>query len=386
MKKLPPIWPPNPYGQGADMDAIKIRNELRRKAAGRLLLRSLSFLYISVIALRRALYKSGLIKSYRLPVPVICFGNLSAGGTGKTSTVVMAAIELRNKGYNPAVLIRGYKRKAPGRKLVILSAGGAFSPDEAGDEAQMIFNMLKDYKIPVLVSSDRYQSGLAALERFKSDILLMDDGFQFFRLRRDKDIALINTPMPFHKDELLPLGDLRETPAGLDRADAVILSHCEHACETGIAALREEINKINPSAEIIESMHSPEAFIDALTKKKIPLSEFRGKKVAMLSGIGDPKSFENALVCLKAVPAQIWRYPDHHQFTREELSAVQATRNNMPVITTYKDFARFPADWTQVIKGGVFILSVKIDFPRDGRKRLMDIISPENITCLKIRD
>lgn len=357
------------------MDAKKIRDRLKKKAAGRLLLRSLSLLYTAAISLRRALYGAGLLRSYKLPVPVICFGNLSAGGTGKTSTVVMAAIELKQAGHNPAVLIRGYKRTAPGKKLTILAEGEAFSAEEAGDEALMIFKMLRDHDVPVLVSSDRYQSGLAALGKFKSDFLLMDDGYQFFRLHRDRNIVLINTTIPFHKDDMLPLGDLRETPSGLDRADAVILSHCEHACETGIEALKEEIKKISPSAAVIESMHSPEAFVDALKKEKVPLSEFRGKKVVALSGIGDPKSFEDTLVSLKAVPAQIWRYPDHHQFTREQLAAIQATRENMPVITTYKDFARFPPDWTRIIKGGVFILSVKIVFLCDGYTRLMETIT-----------
>ena len=357
------------------MDAKKVRDGLRKKTAGRLLLRALSLLYISAIALRRALYRSGIIKTYKLPVPVICFGNLSAGGTGKTSTVVLAAIELKKAGRSPAVLIRGYKRKAPGKKLTVLAEGETFSHEEAGDEALMLFEMLREYGVPVLVSSDRYRSGLAALERFKSDILLMDDGFQFFRLERDRNIVLINATVPFHKDELMPLGDLRETASGLGRADAVILSHCEHASDVGITALKEEIEKITPSATVIESMHAPEAFVDALKRTKVPLSEFRGRNAVALSGIGDPKSFEDSLTSLKIVPAQIWRYPDHHQFTREELAAIESTRGKMPVITTYKDFARFPSDWAQVIKGDLFILSVKIVFLDNGYKLLMETIT-----------
>ena len=359
------------------MDAKKVRDGLRKKAAGRFLLRVLSLFYFVVVSARRALYRIGLVKSYRLPVPVICFGNISSGGTGKTSTVIMAAIELKKKGHNPAVLIRGYKRNAPGKKLTILAEGEAFCADEAGDEALMIHKTLKDYGVPVLVSSDRYQSGLAALEKFKSDILLMDDGFQFFRLHRDRNIVLINTTTPFHKDDLLPLGDLRETASGLGRADAVILSHCEHAGEAGIGAIKEEVKRISPSVTVIESIHAPEVFVNALKMEQVPLSEFRGKKVVALSGIGDPKSFEDTLAGLKAVPSQIWRYPDHHRFTREELTVIEATREGMPVITTYKDFARFPADWAQAIKGGVFILSVKIVFLRDGHARFMETIAPD---------
>ena len=359
------------------MNPKKLRDRFLKKMAGRFFLRLLSFLYVSGVALRRALYEAGLLKSYKLPVPVVCFGNLSAGGTGKTSTVVMAAIELKKNGRNPAVLIRGYRRKAPRKKLTILAEGEPFSAEEAGDEALMLFKMLREHEIPVLVSSDRYQSGLAALEKFKSDILLMDDGYQFFRLQRDVNVALINATMPFHKDSLLPLGDLRETPAGLDRADAIILSHCEHASGEGIESLKEEIKKIAPGAAVIESMHSPEMFLDALKKEKVSLSRFRGKSVVTLSGIGDPKSFENTIVDLKAVPAQIWRYPDHHQFTREELRAIEETRGELPLITTYKDFVRFPADWPQLLGGGVFILSVKIVFLGDGHERLMETITPQ---------
>lgn len=356
------------------MNAKKIRDGLRRKTAGRLLLRALSLLYFSAVTLRRALYKSGLIKTSRLPAPVICFGNLSSGGTGKTSTVVLSAIELKKAGRRPAVLIRGYKRRAPAEKLTILAEGETFQAEEAGDEAVMLFEMLRPYGVPVLVSSDRYRSGLAALAKFKSDILLMDDGFQFFRLHRDRNLVLINATSPFHTDELLPLGDLRETASGLGRADAVILSHCEHACEAGIDALKREIAKRSPSAAVIESMHAPEAYVNALTREKVPLSEFSGKQVVALSAIGDPKSFEDTLACLKAAPAHIWRYPDHHQFTREELAAIESTRGKMPLITTYKDFARFPADWAQILKGGVYILSVKIVFLRDGREKLMKTI------------
>ena len=122
-------------------------------------------------------------------------------------------------------------------------------------------------------------------------------------------------------------------------------------------------------------MHSPETFLDARSKERVPLSRFRGKDVVTLAGIGDPKSFEDTLANLKAVPVQIWRYPDHHQFTRGELAAIEATRAGLPLITTFKDFARFPQDWPRILEGGVFILSVKVVFLCDGYKRLMQTIT-----------
>ena len=159
------------------------------------------------------------------------------------------------------------------------------------------------------------------------------------------------------------------------RADAVILSHCEHVSREEVQAIREEVKKINPSVAVMESMHTPDTYLDAFKKTGAPLSEFHGKKVAVLSGIGDPQSFEDSLVRLKAVPAQVWRYPDHHQFTRAELAAIQATRGGLPLITTYKDFVRFPSDWPGILKSEDFILSVEIVFRDDGLKRLMELIS-----------
>jgi len=353
----------------------EFRNGLRKNAAGRLILRLLGAIYMSAVKLRATLYSTGVLKTFTLGARVVCFGNLSAGGTGKTSTVVTAAMALKRQGLNPAVLIRGYKRRAPKNKVTVLYPGEKFEPGEAGDEALMLYNMLKDAGVPVVVCADRLLSGRAAIDKFKSDILLMDDGYQYFRLRRDADIVLINAASPFYHDAPLPFGNLRESPAGLGRANAVIVSHCEHATETGLQALRAEIRKINPGAPLIESLHSPDVFIDARTKARLPLARFKGQRVVALSGIGDPGSFEKTLEGLKAQLAHIWRYPDHHQFTYEELAALETTRNGLPVVTTYKDFARFPLDWERTLRE-VFILSVKIVFLCDGYKVLMDVVAP----------
>ncbi|MBI4801136.1 MAG: tetraacyldisaccharide 4'-kinase [Elusimicrobia bacterium] len=355
----------------------EFRNGIREHAAGRLFLGLLAVFYLAAIKIRAALYSAGLLKTATLIARIVCFGNLSAGGTGKTSMVAAAARALKQQGRNPAVLIRGYKRRAPKNKVTVLHSGGIFSSGEAGDEALMLYNMLKDTGVPVLVCADRRRAGLTAIEKFRSDILLLDDGYQFFKLRRDADIVLINAAAPFYADSLLPLGNLRESPSGLKRAGAIIISHCEHATQKNLEILRAEIKKINPGAPVIESMHSPDTFIDALTHERVPLSKFRDRSVAALSGIGDPKSFEATLASLKAELVYIWRYPDHHQFTYEELAALEAARGDLPVITTYKDFARFPGDWAQTLKGGVFILSVKIVFLCDGYKVLMDVIAPE---------
>ncbi|OGS06080.1 MAG: tetraacyldisaccharide 4'-kinase, partial [Elusimicrobia bacterium RIFCSPLOWO2_02_FULL_61_11] len=238
----------------------KLRDSLRSAAAGRLLLKALSAAYVGVMAARKALYDLGALKRRRLPVPVVCFGNISAGGTGKTSTVVATALELAGAGRRPAVLLRGYKRKNTSG-VTVLAKGRTASLEEAGDEALMLYRMLEPAGVPVLVSTDRFASGTIASE-LGADIILMDDGFQHFAIARDADIVLVNATSPFSADSPLPGGNLREPASALSRASAVVITHCEQAQQDEIDALHAEIRRLAPGAAVIESMHSPETFIN----------------------------------------------------------------------------------------------------------------------------
>ncbi|OGR41469.1 MAG: tetraacyldisaccharide 4'-kinase [Elusimicrobia bacterium GWA2_61_42] len=353
----------------------KLRDRLKENFSGRALLAALSLVYSAAIAARKGLYAAGLLRSRRLGVPVICFGNISSGGTGKTSTVVAAAQELARTGRRPAILLRGYKRKSSALKVVVLARGRVFRLEDVGDEALMLYRMLEKEGVPVLVSADRCASGSIAVKELGADILLMDDGFQHFALERDADIVLVNATAPFYADRVLPYGDLREPAAGLARARAVIISHCEQAQQEAIDKLGAKIKELNPAAEIIESMHTPEFFLDPSTAHPVDLNVLKGRPAVALSAIGDPDSFEGALKKMKIDLKQIWRYPDHHAFTPAELAAAQQARGGLPLITTYKDFARFPEGWQDILKGGVLILSVKIVFLCDGWKRLSAVLT-----------
>ncbi|OGS10951.1 MAG: tetraacyldisaccharide 4'-kinase [Elusimicrobia bacterium RIFOXYA12_FULL_57_11] len=357
------------------MDPEKTRDNLKKSLPGRILLWLMSLLYLAAIAFRKLFYAAGLIKKHRLPVPVICFGNITTGGTGKTSTVVSAARALAAAGRKPAILIRGYKRVAPPGKVTVMARGRDFNPQEAGDEALMLYRMLEPDGVPVLVSCDRLASGLVAVRELGADILLMDDGFQHFALERDADILLINSSAPFLADSVLPLGNLREPVSAVRRASAVILSHCEQAAEETLKTLRGEIRRLNPAAEIFESNHVPEFFLNPVTAKTVPLSALKNRPASVISAIGDPASFEASLTALKLDLKQIWRYPDHHIFTPTELNSARQAAQDLPIITTYKDFVRFPADWQELLPGGILILSVKITFRGDGWNKLMKLIS-----------
>jgi len=348
------------------MDADKIRNRLKKNAAARVMLMTLSLVYAAAAAARKALYGLGILKSRTLGAPVVCFGNISTGGTGKTSTVAAAAIELSKAGKKPAILMRGYKRGAPAKKLTVLAGPGQFSSAEAGDEAFMLYNLVKDALIPVMVCADRCRAGAEAIEKYGCDILLMDDGLQHFALRRNLDIILVNAAAPFYKDSRLPLGNLREGSSAFKRAGAVIISHCERAGPGEIDEITARIKKINPDAVVMKSCHRPDVFIDAVSNKAMPLTALNGREAAAFSGIGDPESFEEALKSLGVRLKQIWRYPDHHRFTSPELRALENSRGGAAAVTTYKDFVRFPAGWREELREKVYILSVKISFLGDG--------------------
>jgi len=348
-----------------------LRDKIKDNFLGNLLLNFLSLVYGFIINTRHELYKTGFFKKMKLPVKVICFGNISTGGTGKTSTVILAATELKKTGFNVAIIMRGYKRKNKKRKIVILHKDRNFSPDEAGDEALMLYDILKDLAIPIIVSSDRYKAGKAAIEEFNSNIILMDDGYQYFRLKRNKNFLLINSATDFRNERLLPLGNLRENKDGLKRADLIILTHCERQSEDNLRKIKHSIYKINPKADIIESMHVPQFFIDASTLRKIPLDAIKGNAVAV-SGIGDPSSFEESLKSLGLTIDQAWSFPDHHHFTDTELKTIENHRKDTTLITTYKDFSRFPKNWRKLIGKNVYILFIEVVFLCNGYKTFLD--------------
>lgn len=359
----------------------RLRAELKNCLPGRAALKALSYVYLACISARKTVYDLGLLPRRRLGVPVICFGNISAGGTGKTSTVVNVATALARAGRKPAILIRGYKRAVPPKTLTILAKGREAGHAEAGDEALMLYRMLEGLDVPVLVCADRFASGTAAVKELGADILLMDDGYQYFSLYRDADIALVNAAAPFTRDFMLPYGNLREPAKGLARAGAVVITHCEQTDAAGLAALRGAIAAINPSALVLESSHVPEFFFSPATDSTVPLADLKGAEAAALSGLGDPASFEAALKSMDIKLAQIWRYPDHHVFTPAELASARSAAQARPVITTYKDFARFPADWRDHAGANLLILSVKIAFRSGDGEKLSAFVSARGLTA-----
>lgn len=309
------------------------------------------------VKIRRWLYNVRLLRDKTLGVQVIAIGNLTVGGTGKTPVVEKFARELRDAGRNVAILSRGYRSKPPPfhkwllNKILfredqtpprVVSDGKSLLLDSemAGDEPYMLASNLKD--VIVLVDKDRVKSGRYAIEKFGCDTLLLDDGFQYWDLRgRRHDVVLIDRQQPFGNEHLLPRGTLREPPSHLARANTVFITKSDG--QTG--ELRRRISKLNPSAAVIECIHHPLYLEDVFTGERCDLDFLRGKKVASLSGIAQPESFEQSLVKLGGELVYSKRFADHHRFTQQEvLNAINRGKKRQAevIITTQKDAVRFP--------------------------------------------
>ncbi len=339
------------------LDVILGERRGAKASVVRFVLFGFSQVFLVAVKTRQFLYNVRILRDSTLGVQVIAIGNLTVGGTGKTPVVEKFARELRDQGRNVAILSRGYRSKptplhrwamnklllrddttpprvvSDGRNLLLDS-------DMAGDEPYMLASNLKD--VVVLLDKDRVKSGRYAIEKFGCDTLLLDDGFQYWKLRgRRQDIVLIDRQQPFGNERLLPRGTLREPPSHLARAGAVFITKSDGKT----AELRRRIGELNPDAGIIECIHHPLYLEDVFTGKREDLGFLKGLKVASFSGIAQPESFERSLVGLGAELVYAKRFADHHRFTQQEvLNAINRgkKRQAQAIVTTQKDAVRFP--------------------------------------------
>jgi tetraacyldisaccharide 4'-kinase len=346
--------------ENAETFVLEVIFEQRRgKRAGllRFLLLLLSKVFAVAVKLRRFLYNVRILRDSTLGIQVIAVGNLTVGGTGKTPVVEKFARELQDQGRKVAILSRGYRSKPPPlrKRLLdklffredltpprIVSDGKSLLLDSetAGDEPYMLASNLKD--VVVLVDKDRVKSGRYAIEKFGCDTLLLDDGFQYWKIRgRRRDIVLIDCQQPFGNECLLPRGTLREPPSHLARASVIFLTKSDG--NTG--GLRRRIAKYNQSAGIIECVHHPLYFEDVFTGERQGLEFLRGKRIASLSGIAQPESFEHGLIHLGGELVYGKRFADHHRFTQQEvINVINRSKKRQAdlILTTQKDAVRFP--------------------------------------------
>ena len=314
-------------------------------------LKAFSLLFAAIVSCRYFLYRVGLLRRWPLGIQVISIGNVTAGGTGKTPVTEIFARTLAAEGRKVAILSRGYRRKeAPWiqrvftgeiTKPLVVSDGRHVLLDAAigGDEPYMLASNLPG--VAVLVDRDRVKAGRYAVKKFGCDTLILDDGFQYQRLKHSIEVVLVDATNPFGNGNLLPRGILREPARHLKRADIIFLTKCRGDTSAVVA----DIRRYNQAAEIVECTHAPKVLKDVWSREEFPLDWLKGKTTCTLSGIASPKGFENSLRHLGAKVVWCERYADHHRYDPSEILYALNRTADMgadALVTTEKDAVRFP--------------------------------------------
>ena len=354
----------------------------------RLFLRVVSWLFRGVVRGRLWLYRYRLIHERHLGALVISVGNITMGGTGKTPVVELLARTLAERGREVAILTRGYKSHdlpspqewqedwgtRPENPPKIASDGKQLylSPEFAGDEPYMLAKNLKGVR--VVVDKDRLKSGFFALKNLHANTLILDDGLQYIQLGHEIDIVLVDANTPFGTGCLIPRGTLREPPSSLKRASYIFITKCKHLENE---ALIKKIRKYNKTAEIIECTHGPQYLENLLTGERLPLEALNDKWVGCLSGIANPKSFEESLLSLGARVEITKHFTDHHWFEDEEIFQFVdrcSSRAMDMIVTTEKDAVRFPRP--EAFDVPVYFLRIEVTILRgqDAWERCIDRI------------
>jgi len=313
--------------------------------------------YSFVVRLRNVLYSKGWLKVHHADAIVICVGNITTGGTGKTPLVVwvykqiISHFKSQISNSQCAILTRGYKAtKDPELKTQNYS-----------DEIAILAESCP--KAEVIVNPDRVVGATRAINEFGANVLIMDDGFQHRRLARDLDIVTIDATQPFGYGKMLPAGLLREPVASLKRADAVVMTRCDQIAEVNLDELEKKLRDIHPDIVVARSIHVP-VRVRSADQDCLHLDQLRGKKVFAFCGIGNPDAFLGTLRSLGCELVGSKVYNDHYHYTEDCLSDIQDQAEQLGanlILTTQKDWTKISRS-TLVNKFSLAFLAIEIKF------------------------
>tara|TARA_Y100001954_G_scaffold49531_1_gene52281 strand:- start:103 stop:1152 length:1050 start_codon:yes stop_codon:yes gene_type:complete len=318
-----------------------------------------SVLYRFSILFRNFCYDKNLLKTNQLPCNVISIGNISFGGTGKTPTVLYLCKMLQeNKKKNIAILSRGYKRSTSGTVLVSSGNGPLKNWQAVGDESYMMAQKTKN--IPIVVDSNRYRGGKYLIKNFNSKIIILDDGFQHRALSRNLDIVLINGYTKPSDYSFLTTNLIRETWISLKRADTIIFT------------------KKNPNPLILKNIKAKKLmYINSTFKSSIlyPKGFDKKNKALLLSGIGNPKSFEKLARSHGCIIVGIKRFKDHYSYNKKSLLKIVQLAKNLKadyILTTEKDWVKI-----EPIKPNFLFVVLKIELNLFEKEKMKNILKAQ---------
>ena len=315
------------------LDAIQSgRARDRRARFARTVAAAATPLYRTGLALHQALYHTPLKRTCRLPRPVVSVGNLTTGGTGKTPMVAWVGRVMLQRGKRPAVLMRGY---------------AAARSDGRSDEARELAGRLGE-NVPILAHPNRAAAARALLDREPGiDAFVLDDGFQHYRLDRDLDFVLIDASRPWGHGHLLPRGMLREPPAALRRADAVVVTRCDIVEASELQTLDREIQRHHGRLPLA---HTRALWAGLRVGEQHHAVDWLAtRRVAGACGVGNPHAFARMLHRYAGEVVDFTPLPDHHAPDRSEIENILTRARHSgaeALVTTEKDHVK----WAEVLR------------------------------------
>lgn len=310
-----------------------------------IILLPISFIFRLLATVRRALFRSALLTSEKLPVPVIVVGNITVGGSGKTPLTLWLAQQLLDSGWHPGIISRGYGSQATTPQAVQPSS----DPDLVGDEAVL---MAQRKFCPVWVGRDRAAVAHALLQAHpECDVLLSDDGLQHYRLQRNVEIAVVDGMRRFGNGFLLPAGPLREPPSRLAEVDAIVV-------HGGVAAAGEFSMQLH--GEIFYNLLNPDTSVQAV--------DFYGQRLHAIAGIGHPQRFFSHLNSL-GLTVHAHPFPDHHRYVPDDVVYADADA----ILMTEKDAVKCAAFATEKC----WVLRVDAQLDPSFTQHILERITPD---------
>ena len=291
-------------------------------------------------------YKLGIRKLHKASLPIICVGNISMGGTGKTPFVVTLINILKENNYKPVILSRGYNRKNTEQENLLFTPESNLTVEETGDEPQLL---MASCQVPIVIGRNRIKS-LNLIPK-ECDIIVLDDGMQYWQLYKDIIIAIQSAKMPFASGQTIPAGDLREPKSGLKRADFIVLTEtCSPLWGGKSQETLDYIQNYCPKSFVYKGITAPTNIYSG--KEKLSLDYLKNKNVFAFTGIGNPERFIDTLKSLGANVVMSKFYPDHYNYTEADFNELNeiATENNL-TITTQKDIVKLPNNnflWVEI--------------------------------------
>lgn len=288
------MWNPNQF-----RDLVSGRRRGLGAAALRGCLRAVETPYGWAVRYRNRRFDRCPSLTSRVPAVVVSVGNLTLGGTGKTPMVAWLARWFAERAVRVALVSRGY----------------GSVPGQGNDEALELARQLPG--VPHLQNPDRVEAARQALRQFRSEVIILDDGFQHRRLARDLDIVLIDALEPFGFGHLFPRGTLREPPAGLSRADVLALSRADLITASQRRSLRRQAERWAPGAAWCEVVHRP-SHLEAADGQRRELGQLAGQRLAAFCGLGNPAGFRRTLAACGGRVVAFQAFPDHHRYEERD--------------------------------------------------------------------